>query len=1290
MNVGKKTISLVAIYLLLLSSFAVINLNPPASADANGAVLTGNIFDSGKDTDSDGSFNYLEVAVEISVLTAGYYRLTAGSLVDQYGYSLYLYTSSEGYLDAGLQHLNLSFFGMAIYSGQLNPKAIPEITLYDEYYYYLGSVWDAQLSRIYDFTEFDAGSSLTGNVIFDVTDNDGDELFNSLLVGVEINVTEAADYQVYIGNPYGDVYIYMSNQSTNYLLPGIQTLNVSFYGAKIYASHGNISWIGEIQLSIIEGYNYYLLDSLFDVPMDRTYNFSEFDPMALLTGIVLGEGIDNDANGLFDLLQISMEVNVTDAGEYSVSVERVFDDDSRNVWIWGWIRQSFEVGPHLVNFTAPGLSIYSVRLNPTYVGSVRLSAYSMWEEILLEEHYMLPLSTPYNYYEFESHAFLTGKIYDRGVDTDADALFNYLEVGVEVNVTKAGTYTLSAGGLAEKLDNTTRTVYVYPNPQFVTHLNLGIHMVNLTFPGPMIPYHRINPMNVTQINLAEPSYPLDYISTTALSTTYDYKQFNHPFSGMQIELTVYPNSTVGVGGTVNYTNIYPPSYSYLVNATLDFSTSGDLTTGSLTGAMLLPEYPYQYGSQFPFNSTTAEFLSEYNNGIMSAQLNTTVLVPKFEGTDWMGQPISPVQLNSSNFSFLGIYSDGVLSVDLHGEAKMHPYYSSQFPFNITDATVLADYIDNEIKGNITFHTVSGFPLGDIIVYFNGNKTDISFTGYVNVLYGDYYGMDINATTLEQILTEFNNTIPGRGDNSLYNMTEGMLECTALNTAKTPIDSIGARIDYSATLHGNFTELISTYLSLMLFGSYAPEETFSTVYAAVDAALSSAETASLELNYWHSSQIASIDLTLAADVKAFWGQVLQSVPPSLPSEYITQAETWLKMANATAYALESVNIEAEYSGATQRLHLWASVIANVTKMKDEIIPILPDAVPPELTGLVESCINATYCTLRSLNVSCNYADNVTNFSAEWLLENDFKAELNHLKNCYIEYLELASPYMINWQIHMLNATEADISNLKADIRQGSDWMTLAFEGLKLYPAKDEIDPIRFKLYNWLGMTSEANTPKEFEKLGISIVGGSNATHTILLAGSSGMPAPDMVSLDYKSMNWDNVSASDLRDLLFKIAFQAIVDHLGETYYIPIFTNSTVNNFNFDAAQKSMSFNVTGSTGTGFFNITIPRALLYAAPEEWVVTIDGTPLSLEQFNLTENAEYVFIYLNYSHSSHFVEITGTWVISEFPPNILPVAMLILVLVAAIFAVKQRKTLQKIKTKYQHAIYRIVRLQT
>ncbi len=1288
MFMKRRIITLLTICVLLFSTFAIISrdlIGPANSSNGDGAKLTGIILDWGKDTDGDGKFDYLEVAVEINVSSYGYYRIEVPYLINPLNYSYYVWLSNESYLDVGFRWLNLSFYGTKIYADKFDVSGIGEIRLYGDYGYLLDMLSFVPLHTVYIFTDFDCRATLTGTIYDKGIDTDGDGLFNSLQVGVEVNVTDAAEYEVYVSNLYGTVSAYVYNYYTSFLEPGVQIINVSLTGAAIYGSHGNVGYVGSISLSILEKhdyyYIYYTLQHIDSRPLNRTYSYNEFDPMAFFTGKILDEGIDEEPDGLYDYLEISVEINVTDAGFYEIKLENLLDNYSNHLYEYQSFQDEFEEGLYLVNFTVYGPKIYGAHLNPVYMEDLWLQYWCplLWTN--LDHRNMVPLPSLYSYSEFESHAFLTGKFYDKGVDTDSDGLFDYLEVGVEVNVTEAGTYQISVSGLADEYKSTWYYQYT------TVDLDLDVHTINFTFPGPMIAYYHVNPTNVTGLGLMEyTTYrQLSYISTTALPTGYTYTQFNSPLTDMQLEFTVYPNATVGVNGLVNQTHYYAPYYyPPLVNATLGLSTSGDVTTGSVNGTMMLPEYPYYY-QQFPFNSTTVNFASKYNNGMLNTQLNATMYLPPEIGTTY--------PFNASNFSFLGTYSDGMFNVDLSGDTTLPPFVLSQLPFNLSDVTVLADYKDNEINGNITFHTFPGFTLGDVRVNFNGNKTDLYLTGNVNVTYGNFFDMEINSTTLEQILAQLNDTILGP-TGLVYNASWGLLECTQLNTTKTEWshgEISGADIEYNITIHGNFTVFFARLLAQMI-NPYYPEQTYPTLYAALDSALTTAN-ASLILNYYYTSRTASIDLHLTDDVKALWSNMLQSMPQTFPSEYRTQVEALLKIANITAYGVENANIFVDYSSVIQQLNVRTSLTANVTKMKNEIIPILPDTVPPQYREFVESCTNTTYCTLDSLNITCNYVNGVTDFDAKWLLKGDFTAELNRMKHCYVEFLNLTSPWMINSQILIINETEIDISNFKAELRLGEDWMTIKFEGLKIYPPKDEIDPVRFKLSRLFDLTSSpyGEPPEEFQKLEITIMGGVNATHAVLLYAPPTVPSSDNASLDYRVMTWQNTTLSSLKDLVFKIARQEVIHHLGKDYYVPIFTNSTVSDFAYDFSNPnapSISFNVSGTAGIGFCNITIPRALIDVKTGTWTVLIDETLLPSENFTVTQNDEYVFIYLTYSHSDHTIKIVGTWVVTEFPPNMLPLILVILSFIAAIIVVQKRKRLSILKTKYQGTINTLARI--
>ena len=118
--------------------------------------------------------------------------------------------------------------------------------------------------------------------------------------------------------------------------------------------------------------------------------------------------------------------------------------------------------------------------------------------------------------------------------------------------------------------------------------------------------------------------------------------------------------------------------------------------------------------------------------------------------------------------------------------------------------------------------------------------------------------------------------------------------------------------------------------------------------------------------------------------------------------------------------------------------------------------------------------------------------------------------------------------------------------------------------------------------------------------------------------------------------------------------------GETYYVDVRSNSTIDNFEFKQSDKLMAFNVTGPPGTtGFCNITMPNNLLRGDP--WTVLIDGSPPTPEHI-VTSNTTHTFLYFTYSHSTKTVEIKGTQVIPEFPSFLIPPLFMIATLLTAI----------------------------
>lgn len=126
--------------------------------------------------------------------------------------------------------------------------------------------------------------------------------------------------------------------------------------------------------------------------------------------------------------------------------------------------------------------------------------------------------------------------------------------------------------------------------------------------------------------------------------------------------------------------------------------------------------------------------------------------------------------------------------------------------------------------------------------------------------------------------------------------------------------------------------------------------------------------------------------------------------------------------------------------------------------------------------------------------------------------------------------------------------------------------------------------------------------------------------------------------------------------------------GQSFDVPIVTNSTISNFNTTALETEgkISFGVAGiNETTGMCNITIPNNMLDG---EFDLTVDGgqplysaTPLN--------NGTHTSLYFTYNNTiPHTVEITGTTFIPEFP--IIPIAP---VLITTLFM-----TLVQLKRKH------------
>ena len=108
-------------------------------------------------------------------------------------------------------------------------------------------------------------------------------------------------------------------------------------------------------------------------------------------------------------------------------------------------------------------------------------------------------------------------------------------------------------------------------------------------------------------------------------------------------------------------------------------------------------------------------------------------------------------------------------------------------------------------------------------------------------------------------------------------------------------------------------------------------------------------------------------------------------------------------------------------------------------------------------------------------------------------------------------------------------------------------------------------------------------------------------------------------------------------------------------VQIVSNSLVTSLIFDSTRSLLNFTVSGPDGSqGFFEATIAKSLLSGQP---IVMIDGVE---HPASVTEDTDFWYIHVTYSHSEHQITIGGSNTIPEFPP--IPLLAIIFILVMII----------------------------
>ena len=262
--------------------------------------------------------------------------------------------------------------------------------------------------------------------------------------------------------------------TSEYWSIGVRNVSIIIDTASFYSTRLNTSYIvSNIWLYESSTGN---LDYRFSFYTTRIYTYDEFDlPGTFLMGNYWDQGVDTDFDGLFDQLEIIVEVNVTKTGDYDIYLTLISTVTGSDIILYGYTSGYWTSGIRNISVMVNAFFLYSRRINTSFeVDYIQIRNSTSQN---MDKKQFVYTTRFYNYDEFDlPDAFLLGNYWARGDDLDSDGKFEQLEIVIEVNVTKSGNFKLELGLRSPTL-NTSSDLYTTAGGYWYK----GIQNISVTF-----------------------------------------------------------------------------------------------------------------------------------------------------------------------------------------------------------------------------------------------------------------------------------------------------------------------------------------------------------------------------------------------------------------------------------------------------------------------------------------------------------------------------------------------------------------------------------------------------------------------------------------------------------------------------------------------------------------------------------------------------------------------------------------------------------------------------------------
>ncbi len=343
-------------------------------------------------------------------------------------------------------------------------------------------------------------------------DANGNGLFDFLLVNASLQISMPGNFTV-LGTLHDASYTLQVHNSTSAGLPtGPATLTIWFDGRLINQSGIDGPYTVDLLL-VNETF------SLLDVGTHTTqaYSHLDFDPIpAFMTPPHPDSGQDTNANGLFDLLNIDVQVQVNVPANYSASA--FLHDASFTLTLFTFASAFLPIGPGSIRVSFPGGPINQSGIDGPY--TVDLQLYESATGFPLGMN--TTMTQAYSHLAFDPiPAFMTPPHPDSGQDTNGNGLFDFLNIDVRVQVNVPDNYTVN--GFLHNA-NFTLTEFAIG----AAFLPIGPGSIRVSFPGGPINQSGVDGPYTVELQLSQAGSSSVLGMNTTTTQAYSHLAFDGP------------------------------------------------------------------------------------------------------------------------------------------------------------------------------------------------------------------------------------------------------------------------------------------------------------------------------------------------------------------------------------------------------------------------------------------------------------------------------------------------------------------------------------------------------------------------------------------------------------------------------------------------------------------------------------------------------------------------------------------------------------------------------------------